>query len=228
MSRPRPATASTSSSPARTARSASSSWAIGVPHTAITASPMNFSTRPPCRSITWRRRVEVAGEEIPHVLGVPVLGQRGESHQVGEQHRHQTAFGRRCGRVSPSAATRASHRTRRRTCCRGRWRTSTTGRARTAACRTPCRTSAPPRSRCHMRNKRAPRRPPAKVTPPQFSLPMIGRGSAGRNQRAAEPYRLARARSASKGRSRGRTRAGEDAAGWRRPPRSACSRSRCR
>ena len=30
---------------ARTARSASSSWAVGAPHTAMTASPMNFSTR---------------------------------------------------------------------------------------------------------------------------------------------------------------------------------------
>ena len=40
-------TASTSSSAARTARSASSSWAIGAPQTAITASPMNFSTVPP-------------------------------------------------------------------------------------------------------------------------------------------------------------------------------------
>jgi hypothetical protein len=35
------------SSAARTARSASFSWAIGVPHTAITASPMNFSSDPP-------------------------------------------------------------------------------------------------------------------------------------------------------------------------------------
>ena len=40
-------TASTSSSAARTARSASSSCAIGAPQTAITASPMNFSTVPP-------------------------------------------------------------------------------------------------------------------------------------------------------------------------------------
>ena len=40
-------TASTSSSAARTARSASSSWAMGAPQTAITASPMNFSTVPP-------------------------------------------------------------------------------------------------------------------------------------------------------------------------------------
>jgi hypothetical protein len=44
----------TSSSPARTARSASSSWATGTPHTAITASPMNFSTVPPYRPITVR------------------------------------------------------------------------------------------------------------------------------------------------------------------------------
>ena len=43
----RPRTASTSSSAARTARSASSSCATGVPQTAITASPMNFSTVPP-------------------------------------------------------------------------------------------------------------------------------------------------------------------------------------
>jgi hypothetical protein len=49
-------TASTSSSPARTARSASSSWATGAPHSAITASPMNFSTIPPCRSTTSRAR----------------------------------------------------------------------------------------------------------------------------------------------------------------------------
>ena len=40
-------TASTRSRPARTARSASSSWATGAPHTAMTASPMNFSTVPP-------------------------------------------------------------------------------------------------------------------------------------------------------------------------------------
>ena len=44
---PSAATAATTSSAARTARSASPSVAIGVPHTAITASPMNFSTTPP-------------------------------------------------------------------------------------------------------------------------------------------------------------------------------------
>ena len=40
-------TAATRSRPARTARSASSSCAIGAPQTAITASPMNFSIVPP-------------------------------------------------------------------------------------------------------------------------------------------------------------------------------------
>ena len=44
---PSTATASTSSNAARTARSLSPSCAVGVPHTAITASPMNFSTAPP-------------------------------------------------------------------------------------------------------------------------------------------------------------------------------------
>jgi hypothetical protein len=39
---------------ARTARSASSSWATGAPNTPTTASPMNFSTVPPWRSSSWR------------------------------------------------------------------------------------------------------------------------------------------------------------------------------
>ena len=46
------ATDAASSSPVRTARSASSSWATGVPHTATTASPMNFSIVPPWRPTT--------------------------------------------------------------------------------------------------------------------------------------------------------------------------------
>ncbi len=46
------ASRSPSSDAARTARSASSSRTAGMPKTAITASPMNFSTTPPCRSST--------------------------------------------------------------------------------------------------------------------------------------------------------------------------------
>ena len=41
-------------SAARTARSGSSSWDTGAPKIAITASPMNFSTVPPCRSSSAR------------------------------------------------------------------------------------------------------------------------------------------------------------------------------
>ena len=44
---PSASTAAARSIAARTARSASSSIATGAPHTAITASPMNFSTVPP-------------------------------------------------------------------------------------------------------------------------------------------------------------------------------------
>ena len=46
-SSPSAVTVASSSRPARTARSASSPRATGTPHTAITASPMNFSTTPP-------------------------------------------------------------------------------------------------------------------------------------------------------------------------------------
>jgi len=46
------------STAARTARRASSSCTCGTPNTAITASPMNFSTVPPWRSITARISVK--------------------------------------------------------------------------------------------------------------------------------------------------------------------------
>ena len=46
--------ASTIRNPARTARSGSSSCAAGTPNTPTTASPMNFSTTPPCASIRAR------------------------------------------------------------------------------------------------------------------------------------------------------------------------------
>jgi hypothetical protein len=43
-------------SAARTALTASSSWATGIPNTAMTASPMNFCTVPPWASSTARMR----------------------------------------------------------------------------------------------------------------------------------------------------------------------------
>jgi hypothetical protein len=54
ISSPSAEIAATRSSAARTARSASSSVAAGVPQTAMTASPMNFSTVPPYSSISRR------------------------------------------------------------------------------------------------------------------------------------------------------------------------------
>ncbi len=56
-------TAETRSRAARTARSASSSWATGTPHTAMTASPMNFSTRPAVAAQDVRRGVEVPRQQ---------------------------------------------------------------------------------------------------------------------------------------------------------------------
>ena len=53
---PSSASASRIASAARTARSGSSSCTTGAPNTAITASPMNFSTVPPRRSSSTRRR----------------------------------------------------------------------------------------------------------------------------------------------------------------------------
>ena len=47
-----PVSAPCISTAARTARSASSSCTRGSPKTAMIASPMNFSTTPPCRSST--------------------------------------------------------------------------------------------------------------------------------------------------------------------------------
>ena len=56
--------------PARTARSASSSRATGTPQTAITASPMNFSTRAAVAVDDRARGLEVAAQQLAHVLGV--------------------------------------------------------------------------------------------------------------------------------------------------------------
>ena len=67
---PRWRTASTRSRAVRTARSASSSCATGVPQTAITASPMNFSTVPAVALDDLPAQLEVARQELADVLGV--------------------------------------------------------------------------------------------------------------------------------------------------------------
>ena len=142
-------TAATRSSAARTARSASSSVAVGVPHTAMTASPMNFSTVPPyARSACGS--VEVAGQEFAHLLGVAALGERREADEVGEEDGDEPPLGR-----GPdgcwSRRTRPRHRARFRIHRRTSWsagsRSRSSGRSLRARCRTHRRTSVPPRSR---------------------------------------------------------------------------------
>ena len=100
--------AATSSSAARTARSESSSVATGVPQTAITASPMNFSTVPPYRSMMSARDLEVLREELARLLGVASLGRGREADEVGEEDGDEAALGRGCaqlrGRPSPAGA----------------------------------------------------------------------------------------------------------------------------
>ena len=51
---------------------------------------MNFSTRPPWRSISVRTRCVVRIEESAHVLRVEALGFRREAHEVDEDHRDDT------------------------------------------------------------------------------------------------------------------------------------------
>ena len=66
------------------------------------------------------RVLEVAGEELPHLLGVSRLGERGEADEIGEEHRYEPPLrlrrlARACGRLrlEPGAALAAELRTRR-------------------------------------------------------------------------------------------------------------------
>ena len=100
-------------SAARTARSGSSSCATGAPKTAITASPMNFSTVPPRRSSSWRSRAWYGESVGSHVLGVERLGACGEADEVGEEHRDDLALlaaARRRGVLERGAAVGAEAR----------------------------------------------------------------------------------------------------------------------
>ncbi len=81
------ATAARSSTAARTARSASSSCACGTPKTAITASPMNFSTVPAVPLEDRARVLEVPPHRRSHGLGVVSLPERGRARQVAEDDR---------------------------------------------------------------------------------------------------------------------------------------------
>ena len=94
----------TSSRPARTDRSASSSWVVGTPHTAITASPMNFSTTAAVAGDDPRALLEVAAQQLADVLLVARLRQRREPDEVAEQHAGDAARGDRRGRLASGVA----------------------------------------------------------------------------------------------------------------------------
>ena len=85
------------SSAALMARCGSSSFAWWRPKTAITASPMNFSTTPPCRSMTSLQSREVGINHRTDVLGVELAGHGGEVDEIGEEHRHLLALTTRYG-----------------------------------------------------------------------------------------------------------------------------------
>src|SRR5215212_7688283 len=79
-------TAARISGAARAARRASSSCACGIPNTAIAASPMNFSTVPPCaRGSSAARRG--APHRLLQQLGVDALAERRRADQIAEEHR---------------------------------------------------------------------------------------------------------------------------------------------
>ena len=70
----------------------------GAPNTAITASPMNFSTVPPNRSISTRSRRVIGTQASPHILRIHALGRGREPDQIAKQHRHHlTLFTHRSG-----------------------------------------------------------------------------------------------------------------------------------
>ena len=82
-----PANASRISTAARQARSASSSCTAGTPNTATTASPMNFSTEPPCAR-RFPSSLEIAGQNRPHSLRISRLPKRRRADHVAKHHRH--------------------------------------------------------------------------------------------------------------------------------------------
>ena len=79
-------------SAARTARSASSSWATGAPNSATMASPMILSTWPPKATTSAARRSKQSSTRFLTCLGVERLGQRGEADEVGEEHGDDAAL----------------------------------------------------------------------------------------------------------------------------------------
>ena len=87
-------------SAARTARSASSPCDVGAPKTAITASPMNFSSVPPCPSIRRFASAWYTCSASRTSSGSAPSARAVESDEVDEEDRDELA-------LLPPAATRA-------------------------------------------------------------------------------------------------------------------------
>jgi hypothetical protein len=95
----------TTSSAARTARWASSSWATGVPQTAMTASPMNFSTVPP-----WWTIDDAARSKYPCCSSRTCSGSRPDANAVKPTRSTKSTVTRRRSAARPSAAAEAESR----------------------------------------------------------------------------------------------------------------------
>ncbi len=106
-------TRSRMASAARTARSGSSSWAIGAPNTPIAASPMNLSKRATEPLDLLLRHGMERHEDAPDVLGVGAVAVLGEPGEVGEDDRDEPAFLER--RVRRTRRSRGACRTTDRT-----------------------------------------------------------------------------------------------------------------
>ena len=91
---------------ARTARSASSSWATGAPNRAMMASPRTLSTRPPNASISATSGWKYDSTRRVTASGIEVLGERGVADEVGEQHRDDPPFLDRDRRILRRRAAR--------------------------------------------------------------------------------------------------------------------------
>ena len=104
----------------RTARRASSSCATGTPKTAITSSPTNFSTVPPCCSTICAHPLEEAGLNPPIDLRVPF----GEARSSGRGRRRESL------RSSAAHDRKSASRARPRSGCR-----------KVRCCCSPCRSS---------------------------------------------------------------------------------------
>ena len=95
---------SRTASAARTARSGSSSCAWGMPNTARTASPANFSEVPPNRSTSVLISVEELALELAHVLRIESLAECRRAREVGEQNGDDPPFLAIVGRVDRTAS----------------------------------------------------------------------------------------------------------------------------